>query len=109
MEKVIVLDSHTSHHTEEVTSKLLELNFVPYYLPASSSYYSSIEYCWKGYKDLLNIVLAENRMDNPSLNAEVHLEPMVRQALALYATTRLRESSFYAGVNQILDTLESRA
>ena len=69
MEKYIVLDGHKSHHTEEVTAKLIELNFIPCFLPPSSSFYSSIEYVWKQFKDIFALVLAENRLANPSLNA----------------------------------------
>ena len=42
MEKNFILDNHKSHHSAEVVEKLCEMNFVPIYLPVSSSEYSSI-------------------------------------------------------------------
>ena len=67
--------------------------------------YSSIEYIWKQYKDVLAKVLAENRLANPSLNAEVHLEPIIRQCLDIVINTRLNEDSLFACNRAILETL----
>ena len=106
MRKTFVLDGHKCHKNEEVLQKLVAMNFTVLFLPPGSSWYSSIEYCWKGYKDCLAIVLAENRMANASLNADVHLRPIVKSALALWTKTRLTKETFYASTQAILDTLE---
>ena len=60
------------------------------------------EYVWRQYKDVFMRVLAENRLANPSLNAEVHLQPIVDQSLDIMVKTRINDDSLYACNRAIL-------
>ena len=80
---MLVLDNHRSHHNLEVKNEMTRLKFKAVYLPSASSFYSSVENCWSTFKVYLNKILSENRVNNPYLNAEIHLQEMVKQALAI--------------------------
>ena len=57
---VIVLDGHTSHYTERLTSTLTQWGYSILYLPPVSSPLNPIETCWA----LLKRLLADRIYDN---------------------------------------------
>ena len=102
----IVMDNHGAHKTPEVHSELIRSRFNPIYLPASSSWYSSIEFVWSTYKTYLSKTIAENRAENPDLNDKMHLEPMVEQTLQ-FLQRRVGINHYYASLKHIYSTINN--